>query len=271
MWKHRVIADKEEAGSVQRLINTPNTIEQSEINKAKRLLDTNPVMLYHGNQDAAMIPVFGQGKRNNDYGQGFYTTPDKELGKEWAYSGFTKCECGYLHSYCLDKTGLEILDLTKLDSMHWLAELLQHRRIDLDLDEDADMIVSDRIEQFLAKYKLNTDKYDLIIGYRADDKYFSYADSFVRMELYRESLDKALRLGNLGLQVFFKSEKAFERLHESAHNCEIVDKKYRNFYLKRDQDAREQFLAIRREDRLRNLQKGHTILDVLAENKEVGK
>lgn len=256
---------------MQRLIKTPNTIEQSEINQAKRLLDTNPVMLYHGNQDAAMIPVFGQGKSNNDYGQGFYTTPDKELGKEWAYSGFTKGECGYLHSYYLDKTGLEILDLTKLDSMHWLAELLQHRRIDLDLDEDVDMIVSDRIEQFLAKYKLNTDKYDLIIGYRADDKYFSYADSFVRMELYRESLDKALRLGNLGLQVFFKSEKAFERLHEAAHDCEIVDKKYRNFYLKRDQDAREQFLAIRREDRLRNLQKGHTILDVLAENKEVGK
>ena len=77
----------------------------------------------------------------------------------------------------------------------------------------------------------------------------------MRMELYRESLDKALRLGNLGLQVFFKSEKAFERLHEAAHDCEIVDKKYRNFYLKRDQDAREQFLAIRREDRLRNLQK----------------
>ena len=42
-----------------------------------------PVMLYHGNQDAVMIPVFGQGKSNNDYGQGFYTTPDKELGKEW--------------------------------------------------------------------------------------------------------------------------------------------------------------------------------------------
>ena len=105
---------------MQRLIKTPNTIEQSEIDKAKRLLDTNPVMLYHGNQDAAMIPVFGQGKSNNDYGQGFYTTPDKELGKEWAYSGFTKGECGYLHSYCLDKTGLEILDLTKLDSMHWL-------------------------------------------------------------------------------------------------------------------------------------------------------
>lgn len=37
---------------MQRLIKTPNTIEQSEINKAKRLLDTNPVMLYHGNQDA---------------------------------------------------------------------------------------------------------------------------------------------------------------------------------------------------------------------------
>ena len=244
-------------------INKPNAIEQSEIKRAQRLLDTNPIMLYHGNKDAGMIPEFGQGKKNNDYGQGFYTTPDKELGKEWAYSSFTNGEQGYLHSYLLDKTGLNILDLTKMDSMHWLAELLTYRRLDLDMDEDADMIVSERIEQFISMYKLDTDKYDMIIGYRADDKYFSYAEGFVRMELYRESLDKALRLGNLGLQVFFKSEKAFERLKNSVHECEPVDIKYRNYYLKRDKDAREQFIQIRRENHILNMKKVFININIL--------
>jgi hypothetical protein len=252
----------------EHFIENPNTIEQSIISKSIKLLENNPITLYHGNKDKDMIPKFGLGKSNNDYGQGFYTTPDKELGKEWAYSFFShgnnNVEQGYLHSYEFDINGLNVLNLAKIDSMHWLAELLYNRKLDLDMDMDSDLILSYRVEKFISKYKLDTDKYDIIIGYRADDKYFSYAEGFMRMELYRESLEKALRLGNLGLQVFIKSPYAFDRLAQSKHNCEVVDTKYRNYYIKRDKEAREQFTAIQREDRKRiNIKTGHTVLDVL--------
>lgn len=40
--------------------------------------------LYHGSNQDNLIPKFGYGKINNDYGRGFYTTPNKELAKEWA-------------------------------------------------------------------------------------------------------------------------------------------------------------------------------------------
>lgn len=36
-------------------------------------------ILYHGNKDINMRPKYGVGKKNNDYGQGFYTTPDLKL------------------------------------------------------------------------------------------------------------------------------------------------------------------------------------------------
>lgn len=166
-------------------------------------------ILYHGNKDINMQPKYGVGKKNNDYGQGFYTTPDLQLAKEWAYSGYTSGLRGYVHSYALDINGLNILDFTQLDSMHWLAELLVNRNIS---KVDTSEIVVENIKKVISKYKLDTTYYDIIIGYRADDSYFSYATDFVSGLIYRETLDKALHLGKLGLQVFIKSKKGFEAL-----------------------------------------------------------
>lgn len=33
----------------------------------------NPIKLYHGNKDANMVPFYGKGLKDNDYGRGFYT------------------------------------------------------------------------------------------------------------------------------------------------------------------------------------------------------
>ena len=40
--------------------------------------------LYHGSQVKDFVPTYGLGNDTHDYGRGFYTTADKELGKEWA-------------------------------------------------------------------------------------------------------------------------------------------------------------------------------------------
>lgn len=60
------------------------------------------------------------------------------------------------------------------------------------------------LEELLPNY----DPYDLIVGYRADDSYFSFANAFLNNTLSLEQLRKAMFLGKLGEQVVLKSEKA---------------------------------------------------------------
>lgn len=224
------------------IMNTiPNAIEQREKYKAKMLLGNRILTLYHGNKNADMVPVFGCGEVKNDYGQGFYTTPDKELGKEWAWGTYTTGDKGYLHIYELDVTGLRVCNLTELDSVHWIAELLSNRTLNIENRE----VYLDTAEKFMSKYKINTDVYDIMIGYRADDSYFTYAEDFVRGAIYRETVEKALRNGQLGLQVFIKSERAFHTLKPIG--LEEVPALYEEKYKRRDKMARESYYQDKRE------------------------
>ena len=220
---------------------TPNAIEQREMSIVQKLIKKGVMPLYHGTKDSDLKVNFNFDNRNNDYGKGFYTTPDPELGKEWAYSSYTKGDKGYLYKFMLDVSGLEILDFTMLDSMHWVAELITNRTINRDNRE----ALQDTIEAFMSKYKLDTSKYDVIIGYRADDSYFTYAEDFLTGAIYKDVLETALRNGNLGIQVFIKSEKAFERL-KKVGKPEVVPEKYRNYYKKRDNSAREKYKTDRK-------------------------
>lgn len=197
--------------------------------------------LYHGTKDINFKPDFNFNNLNNDYGKGLYTTPYKELGKEWSYASYTSGEQGYVFEYTIDVTGLNILDFTSLDSLHWLAELAYNRKINAYGKE----VLTDNIKRFIQKYKIDTRCYDIIIGYRADNSYFSYAEDFLSGLIYRGTVDKALRNGNLGIQVFIKSPKAFSILHQNSVP-EAVDKKYAGFYSKRDKLAREKYISDKR-------------------------
>ena len=64
--------------------------------------------LYHGSISIIKKPIFGYGKIDNDYGQGFYCTEHKELAKEWAS---TQNNNGYSNHYRIDIDGLNILNL----------------------------------------------------------------------------------------------------------------------------------------------------------------
>lgn len=52
------------------------------------------ITLYHGSEQLVEEPTFGKGKKNNDFGLGFYCTKSEDLAKEWAVSslrnGFPK-------------------------------------------------------------------------------------------------------------------------------------------------------------------------------------
>lgn len=164
--------------------NRPNATEHSEIQSAKKLLNDEIITIYHGNKVENVVPTYGLGSMNNDYGRGFYTTPSIELAKEWAWGTYTAGNKGYVHTFELNIKGLNILNLTELDSIHWIAELVYNRKLNIQDKE----VVLDNMKILLNKYKLDTSKHDIIIGYRANDSYFAYAEAFVSGTIYKDTL-----------------------------------------------------------------------------------
>lgn len=194
------------------------------------------MILYHGNRSKTLEPGYDVGDRDTDYGSGFYITPERELGMEWAMSSYSKGDKGYLHTFTLDLNGLKVLNLVELSSLHWVAELFYNRYWN---EEDREAY-KDIIDAFIRKYKLNTKVYDVIVGYRADDSYFTYAEDFVRGAIYKETLEKALRNGQLGIQVFIKSKKAFSHLSRVGIP-EVVLDSYKIKYERRRKAANNQY------------------------------
>jgi len=159
-------------------------------------------ILYHGSDKILREPEFGKGEINNDYGQGFYCTKNRELAGEWAVLWTGKD--GYINEYSFDYAGLKVLYLNQMPVEHWIAILLNNRKI-YSLD-DFEL----RINVFLQKYLIDISGYDVIEGWRADDAFFLYINNFVTNNLSLENLEIALKFGELGNQIFIKSKKAFD-------------------------------------------------------------
>ena len=84
------------------------------------------IKVYHGSEKIVERPLFGEGKRNNDFGLGFYCTASEELAKEWAVSSLHD---GFSNCYTLDTEYLNILNLNSPEYtiLNWIAVLLEHR------------------------------------------------------------------------------------------------------------------------------------------------
>lgn len=162
--------------------------------------------IYHGSKDVIQSPVFGKGKRYNDYGLGFYCTENIELAKEWAVDSVRD---GYVNEYKIDCDELEIMNLTSLEYtiLHWLNILLENREFDL-----LSPLAREAREYIQRTFPIPYKEYDIIVGYRADDSYFSFAQDFLNGTISYRQLNQAMHLGRLGEQVVLKSRKAFDRL-----------------------------------------------------------
>lgn len=193
--------------------------------------------IFHGCPSIVEVPEFGKGNPMNDYGLGFYCTEDIELAKEWA------CKTpkdGFANKYSLDMSGLDVLDLASEDRhiLNWLAVLLENRSFDI--GNPIARAAKDYILQtFLPDYKNR----DIIIGYRADDSYFSFAKAFLNGGIPLQALSEAMKLGKLGRQICLKSNAAFERLSF----MEAIAADGQQYYIKRtirDRKAREDYLRL---------------------------
>ena len=194
------------------------------------------MIVYHGSDHIIQSPVYNGSKRTNDYGYGFYTTESIELAKEWACKNQKD---GFANRYELDLDGLRVLNLSdgKHTVLNWIAILLKNRTFRL-----SSPIAIDAREYLIEHFAVDTSEFDVVIGYRANDSYFRYAESFVENTLPLRSLNKALALGKLGLQTVLVSEKAFKQIE--FVDAEPVDRTiYYPKFFERDTKARQTYTS----------------------------
>lgn len=214
------------------------------------------IELLHGSDHVIEKPDFHLGKTNNDYGRGFYCTLELSMAMEWACKQNTD---GFVSKYSLEQDSLRILNLLDGDYniLHWMALLLKNRTFRL-----SNEIAVDARDYIIDNFSVDLKKYDIVIGYRADDSYFSFAESFVQNGLLLRSLNRALRLGKLGEQTVLISEKAFENL--TFERAELADKTvYYPKFITRDLSARETYRNEIRKDR--SYKSDIFVLDILRE------
>lgn len=192
----------------------------------------NTLKLLHGTDHIIEVPDIHLGNTKNDYGRGFYCTRVDEMAREWACKKNTD---GFVNIYDFYTEGLKILNL--LDGKHtvlnWIALLLQNRTFKLDSE-----IAIDARDYVIEHYALDLSQYDVVIGYRADDSYFQYAESFVSNALPLRCLNAALRLGKLGEQTVVISQKGFDRLKFVDAYC-VERNVYYPKFIDRDANARD--------------------------------
>ena len=198
------------------------------------------MIVYHGSDHIIETPLYNGSKRTNDYGYGFYTTENKELAMEWACSDNRD---GFANVYELNTDGLEILNLNdpQYSILNWLAILTKYRSY------WQSGSVAEEAKDYLQKnFFVDPSGYDIVIGYRADDSYFSFAQDFVSGAISLRKLSEAMRLGKLGEQVVLKSEKSFSQIRfidAEAAAAEIYFEKKSI----RDRDARRAYRLSRKE------------------------
>lgn len=168
--------------------------------------------IYHGSEKIIEKPVYGFGKEHNDFGLGFYCTESEALAKEWACSSLTG---GYANKYTINITGLNILELNSsaYNILNWIAVLVAHRLFKIKTP------VANRAKRYLLEhFYIDVNAYDIIVGYRADDSYFDFADAFLNNSITVVQLANAMQLGKLGEQIVIKSQHAFKLMQFEGYS-----------------------------------------------------
>ena len=172
-------------------------------------------ILYHGSAEIITAPTYGKGKKYKDYGQGFYCTEYLDLAREWACADGKD---GYVNRYEFDETGLCILNLSdpEYTILHWLALVMEHRRFQIFTP-----MMKQGVDWLHTHFLINIDFYDVIVGNRADDSYFSFARAFVNNEISLSQLFQGMQMNTQGEQVVLRRQNAFEAIQFLSF--EIVD------------------------------------------------
>ena len=199
------------------------------------------ITIFHGSEKIIEHPIWGEGRKNNDFGIGFYCTESLELAKEWAVSSLRD---GFANKYTLDTKYLNILNLNSsaYTILNWIAVLVEHRLFSITTP------VARRAKSYLVeKFGVNVNAFDIVTGYRADDSYFDYAESFINNAISVEQLAQAMKLGKLGEQIVIKSKHAFTKLKYEGFEVAEQGKYYVHRKSRNDEANRQYFEMLDKE------------------------
>jgi hypothetical protein len=154
-----------------------------------------PMLLYHTGFEEIKVPDIHFGRKNADFGQGFYLSTDLDFTKRWAK--IRKDRDTYINKYELDLDAVKVL---KLDRDQKWYEYINNNR-----NNKADIYA----------------EYDVIIGPIAIDTIYDMYGITTSGFISAEDALKILSIGPVYTQVTLKTEKAVEAL--SFISSEIVD------------------------------------------------
>ena len=139
--------------------------------------------VYHGSDHVIRKPEYLGGKEDNDYGNGFYTTEYEDRARSWAVLNGDSSHA-IVNKYELKLEGLKILDLMDFGILAWIAEVVSIRGV----NQDATEILGERL---VKRYQVDSDEYDLIKGYRADDSYTQVIEAFLLNQLNLAEVERS--------------------------------------------------------------------------------
>lgn len=139
------------------------------------------MILYHTSTMEIPHPDIHYGRKNADFGQGFYLTPDRAFTYRWAQQD------AVVNEYTFDEADLSIHRFSR--SAEWFEYIFQNRR---------------------AKDLLNA---DVVVGPIANDTIFDTLGILTSGYLTPEESLRLLMIGPEYTQLAIKTEKAAARLH----------------------------------------------------------
>ena len=166
------------------------------------------MILYHTGDREIIYPDIHHGRKNADFGWGFYLTPDREFTYRWAKDN------AVVNEYELDEQGLDMHVF--LRDQEWFKYIFNNRRL------------KDGLEA------------DVIIGPIANDTIFDTLGIITSGYLKPEEAMKLLLIGPAYNQVAIKTEKAVKKLR--FIRSEKIERMDENA-LKAEQDAFQKVFA----------------------------
>ena len=157
------------------------------------------MIIYHGSDHIVKTPQYMGGKADNDYGNGFYATEYEDRAKSWAVLNGNPKQ-SIVNVYKLDIEKLKVLNLSTHGVLAWISEVVANRGTNQEMAE----VIGNRLVEM---YRVNSDEYDIIQGYRADDSYTQVIEAFLLNQINVFEVEKLFYKGSLENQIFMRGEK----------------------------------------------------------------
>lgn len=215
---------------------------------------TSVITLYHGTPQKDFVPNPNYVNEETDYGSGLYLTTHLDLAKEWS-AAFHNNDYGYVHSFELDISDLQVFDFNQVHPIVWLAVLAEHYKNSSVLTD----MQREYVSQLINKYNVyNANLKDVLYGWRADSSFSNIFVFALQNKLSVAQINTALHISDLNNQYCIKSEKAYSKLRSSSDVLEVNASTWRQRYFDRISSFDRELESI-----LYNGGKGPSIIDML--------